>query len=408
MKRIALCGLFDLGDCIDTIGASVFCREITARNAEYEIDVYGMNNGDGIYSIFELEKNHLSKAYDAVVVSGNGIISLNKKSERQDACSSYMWTIPAMVSDKYKIKLVWNSISVGEDFEDSMLDLLIDAVNNVDYISTNNYGSLQRLCGMGIPAENVKYIPDSLVLISRCYDKEALAGAAQRICDEEYVVVNFGKGMNGDAAKSLKDKIVNIAKEKKVVLLPLYNSEGEDQFIHDYAAKLGKNVIAAKGDLSIEEFLYIISESSMVVTQNTALAACAYSYGVQAYIYDFESKFYDINDDLKKACDSHFDDIVKCLKSDGEVSSQSMINNMAVNYQNSGYKKIYADMANEITALKELVDALSYYKSSYEDLLGKYDADMEEKNNYISKLNRKIYDIENSKAYKMASRFIKE
>lgn len=402
MKRIALCGLFDLDDCIDTIGASVFRRELTARNAEYDIDLYG------IHSIFELEKNHLSKAYDALVVSGDGIIRIDKKTESEDICPSYMWTIPAMLSDKYKIKLIWNSVSLKEGFLDSLSDSLLDAVNNVDYISTNNYSSQQKLTDMGIAVENVKYIPDSLVLISRCYDKETLKAASNRICDDEYVVVNFGKDINGDLAKTIKENIVSLSKEKKVVLLPLYNSEGEAQFLSDYAAKLGKNVIAAEGKLSPEEFLYIISESSMVVTQNTALAACAYSYGVQAYFYDFESKFYDINDDLKKAADTHFDDIVKCIEEGGKAEAQSMVNNMAVNFQNSEYKKICDDMANEIAALKELVDALKYYKNSYEDLLGKYDKDMEEKNNYISKLNRKIYDIENSKAYKMASKFIKE
>ena len=95
------------------------------------------------------------------------------------------------------------------------------------------------------------------------------------------------------------------------------------------------------------------------------------------------------------------------MKSD-VVKRKSMVNNMAMNYQlRTSHEKV-TNMEDEIKVLKGYVDSFKCYKNMYEKLLERYDTDMEEKNNNISKLNRKIYEIENSKAYKIANKFIKE
>lgn len=69
------------------------------------------------------------------------------------------------------------------------------------------------------------------------------------------------------------------------------------------------------------------------------------------------------------------------------------------------YKAKAEDFENELHATQA---NMKYFKASYEDLLQKYDADIQEKNNAISKVNRKLYEIENSKAYKLSKKFVKE
>lgn len=442
MIRVALCGLFDLPNCIDRMGITVFSNELRKRNVECSIDLYAFEEAaidiDGferIEPVTELEANHLKNAYDVLVITGEDVISFKN---REIVCGgdedgvknyypSYIWTIPTMISKKYGIKLIWNAPSVSADFNDDMLAALSDAIKNTDYISTNNYLSFANILDMGFEDYGVRYVPDNLVLISRYYHKERLAGIGKSICgDGEYIVVNINKNLPDELTASISEKIKETSENVKIALLPLYNSEGEDKYLSEFAEGFGDNVIAAGPDLTIEQFLSVVSESSRVITQNTALAACAYSFGVQAYIYDFENVLCDLNEDLTAVCDGHFDEIVKCMNESAKKRSESMINGLAKNVQNVCYKKMCADMKNEIKALRDCMELykakaedferelhstqenLKYFKTSYENILEQYDKDMEEKNNSISKLNRKMYEIENSKAYRIANKFIKE
>lgn len=415
MKKIALCGYFDRKNWLNSLYFEVLSHELNRCEYECVIDIYGFYSDDStdkcnkeVYSILDLERKHLEDNYDAFVVIGEKIIDCIIKQHEKVLYTSYIWNIPAMLSERYGVKLIWNTISLTDAFGEEMIHTLVDAMCNADYISTNDYASMQTMVDMGMDINNIKYVPDSLVLVNDYYPKSGLTGIERTyVGNNDYIIVNFPVGLGKENIKSIMNKISDEASRCKVVMLPIYCSEGETELFRQYSDKMGKNVITIDNDLSIKEYLAIIAGAKYVVSENFALAGCAYSYGLQTYIYDFENKLYDIQTDLKTASRNNVNDIVNCMKSD-VVKRKSMVNNMAMNYQlRTSHEKV-TNMEDEIKVLKGYVDSFKCYKNMYEKLLERYDTDMEEKNNNISKLNRKIYEIENSKAYKIANKFIKE
>ena len=166
MERIALCGFFDLPNCIDYGLVDLFSK---AENSDgnYEIDVYGVKGLPGkVYPVTELEKRHLDNNYDAIVIMGEGLIC--SKNREDDYSSSMLYLIPAMLSDKYGIKMIINSAGVAMD-SDVISGLFRSVADNSEYVSVNSYDAFLKAKDMGYDENHVKFVPDYMVLASDYY-----------------------------------------------------------------------------------------------------------------------------------------------------------------------------------------------------------------------------------------------
>lgn len=424
MERIALCGFFDLPNCIDYGLVDLFSK---AENSDgnYEIDVYGVKGLPGkVYPVTELEKRHLDNNYDAIVIMGEGLIC--SKNREDDYSSSMLYLIPAMLSDKYGIKMIINSAGVAMD-SDVISGLFRSVADNSEYVSVNSYDAFLNAKDMGYDENHVKFVPDYMVLASDYYKKDDIKELKNKyITADEYVVVNYDKNLNEEMLDSLEENIKGIILVGgHVVLLPVYPSKNEAEAYKEFAKRFDDSVSLVDGNISMEELCAIVAGAMKLITQNMPLAAIAYSYGVQAYGYDFEGKIYNIDDDLFTPAKENVENIKKYISNEKKHKT-SMINSIAGCFSNidNGFRcKNLEDENNTIRGLMELYKAkaedfenelhttqanMKYFKASYENLLQKYDADIQEKNNAISKVNRKLYEIENSKAYKLSKKFVKE
>ena len=113
MKKIALCGYFDRKNWLNSLYFEVLSHELNRCEYECVIDIYGFYSDDStdkcnkeVYSILDLERKHLEDNYDAFVVIGEKIIDCIIKQHEKVLYTSYIWNIPAMLSERYGVKLI--------------------------------------------------------------------------------------------------------------------------------------------------------------------------------------------------------------------------------------------------------------------------------------------------------------
>lgn len=136
-------------------------------------------SGTLVYPICDLERLHRERHFDAIVIGGGDLIRLDSGWASQekydvDASTMELWLIPAVVSLKYDIPLLWNSPGVPFPFTAAQTPLVKLALDAADYLSVRDETSRDNLGET--EACRVAVSPDTVFTVDGLYPREKTDG----------------------------------------------------------------------------------------------------------------------------------------------------------------------------------------------------------------------------------------
>lgn len=144
---VAQIGTFDCKNFGDLLFPNVLEWHLKKRRKNVELVLFSPIGGEKpfecgtiVHPICDLEKLHREKHFDAIVIGGGDLIRLDggwASQEKYDVHASTMdlWLIPAAISEKYDIPLLWNSPGVPFPFAAEQTPLVKRALDAADYLS---------------------------------------------------------------------------------------------------------------------------------------------------------------------------------------------------------------------------------------------------------------------------------
>lgn len=305
MKRykIAFTGVFDLANYGDHLFPIIFEKKMQQKGMNIQIYLFSCFAGKDafdekkkVYPLMELEEMHLQEQFDAIVVGGGEIIHLHSFKHRFDT-EEYIhypiyecWVIPAIVSSRWNIPLLWNNPGVPFEFEGFYQMLVKELCESVDYLSVRNDFSVESLQKAGISKE-ILCCPDTAFLLPKFFPYEYLEKVKKKVLlTEKYVVFQCNRLIDKE---SLQVAIECLKKLKHVgydiVLLPLAYTNGDDEFSIKINKENGFQFISFAEKLSLEETIGILACCDIYIGVSFHGAITAYSYGKKVVGYDFFS-----------------------------------------------------------------------------------------------------------------------
>lgn len=301
--KIAFTGVFDLANYGDHLFPIIFEKKMHQKGLDIQMYLFSCFAGRDafdrekkVYPLKELEEMHLQEQFDAIVVGGGEIVHLHSFKHRFDT-DEYIdypiyecWVIPAIVSSRWNIPLLWNNPGVPFEFEGFYKMLIKELCESVDYLSVRNDFSVKSLKKAGINKDIFCY-PDTAFLLPHFYSYEYLEKIKSEIVStDKYVVFQCNRLIDKDSLKVAVECLENL-KEKgyDIVLLPLAYTNGDDEFSITINKEAGFQFISFEERLSLEETIGILACCDLYIGVSFHGAITAYSYGKKVVGYDFFS-----------------------------------------------------------------------------------------------------------------------
>lgn len=188
MYRIAHIGAFNFKNLGDLLFVDVLERQLHSRLGEIEIELFSPLGGElpvrnkPIYPINDLEERYLENRFDALVIGGGDFIHFQKIIAHVDSYAEdpviydvlYMWVIPALVSWRHRVPLLWNAPGAPLHFERFQCDIARDLCRQASYLSVRDEHAAEELYAIGLSSSELVVVPDTVLCISRLFSQEEL------------------------------------------------------------------------------------------------------------------------------------------------------------------------------------------------------------------------------------------
>lgn len=303
MIKIAFSGVFDLKNYGDHLFYILFEKMLENRGIPYEMDLFSpyemqqeFYENRSVYALKDMERMHIAKEYDMLVVGGGGIINLLYSEQRisGDEFEKYsfsdLWVIPCLIAEKYGVACIWNSPEVPNVFPKEMSRLVRTLAREIDYISVRDEKSREILVECGVAKECISVIPDTALAVNKYFKIEELKEHAADILgfEDKYIVFHSNRWIPKESYGEL-DKLFSDAVEKgyKVVFLPLAYTHADEEILKEIAAAVKTEVIWIEKKLGVYDMMSILAASVLYVGVSFHGAVTAMQYGKRAIAYDY-------------------------------------------------------------------------------------------------------------------------
>lgn len=306
MKHIAQIGTFDVENFGDLLFPYVLQNKL---GNDYTIDLFSPNGGDWcffnkkVYPIAEFEKMCQKNRYDAIIIGGGDLIRTDNKifiTENLYSLSDYpslqLWVYPILVSKKYNIPIIFNSLGVPNDFDIEEIPFLRTIFSLVDDIVVRDEEAKRTLENIGL--KNVRIIPDSVITISDILSLEELDKIYKELINnniipniDNYIIFQHNStGMKNEYYyNKIVDAVKHISNKHKVLLMPIGYVHYDDKILKKiYDEKIDNVYITTLNDkLTPLQMISIISHSSGYIGTSMHGAVVSYSYNKPLIILNF-------------------------------------------------------------------------------------------------------------------------
>ena len=303
MVKIAFSGVFDLKNYGDHLFYILFEKMLESRNIEFSMDLFSpyefkqdFYETRPVYALSDMEKMHLEKQYDAIIVGGGGIINLLYSQQRiwgekfEKYSFSDLWAIPCMLAEKYGVKCIWNAPEVPNAFPEAMAETVKCLADEIDYISVRDEKSKNILMECGISGEQIKVVPDTALILNRYFDSVKLKDCVQQLFgfSEKYLVFHSNRWIPEESFAEL-DKIFADAVRNgyQVIFLPLAYTHADEEILKRVSKQIQTKVILPDKKLDVYEMMAILACTDLYIGVSFHGAVTAMQYGNRAIAYDY-------------------------------------------------------------------------------------------------------------------------
>ncbi len=397
-KRIAQVGTFDVENYGDLLFPFIFKHYFL----DYEIDLFSpvgggnfLANKEKVYGIKDLEKKHLERKYDAIVIGGGDLIRVdsfvaNTYNEKIINTLS-LWILPILIGKKYNIPVLFNCPGVPyhfKKFERKIIKMLLD---NVDYLAVRDEHS--RLLLEECDVKKITVFPDTVLSIDKIENKEKLSKLKKELekkkkipeIDNYIVFQHSNINVNSSYINEIKNLLNLIIKEYKynILLMPIGYVHNDIDFLNEFKDVNNDNIKIVDEKLNPIEMLSVIASSCGYIGTSMHGAVTSYAYdkpillintdnlykrsgllktinreeveikNIYSIVKIFKEHFFDktnkkIKSDIDKQINNHFENINKVIKAKSKKVDDNFDFNLIVSMFDSLSKINYEDEQNII------------------------------------------------------------
>ncbi len=247
-----------------------------------------------VYPISKLEEMHLKYHFDAMIIGGGDLIRLDpavaSSANYETNDSSFLWTLPVIVSQKYNIPLLWNAPGVPFTFSEEQYPLARFCAKHTDYLAVRDEKSKNLLdfCAL----DRISVVSDSVVSISRFIGFDKLMPVFERFGLQKGEYIIFQAHATGSEArlKETVGQLMTLSQKhgKQIVLMPI-------GYVHDDLVHLKSYLDAGEGFILIDkklsplEMIALIANADFFIGTSLHGNVISYTYGVNSIAYAFSS-----------------------------------------------------------------------------------------------------------------------
>ena len=195
--------------------------------------------------------------------------------------------IPSLISFKYGIKLLWNSVGVFGKFDGMQRNTLRTICSQVDYISVRNEFSKESLVESGIVENRISVTPDTALKIYEHYTLDYLNNSKHIMPVDKYIVFHSNRFIS-DEDKEEVIKCLRIYADKgyQIILLPLAYTHGDEELLQEIAY-YDSRFFMFNEKLSMIDMMYILANCELYIGVSFHGAITALEYGNKAIALDY-------------------------------------------------------------------------------------------------------------------------
>lgn len=333
--RMAIIGVFDLDNYGDHLFPMMIENYLFKADIQAELVLYsnfeteeGFKTGRHIYSICNLEQDHLQNPFDAIIVAGGEIIHFGHFKHiykgKEIAYPIYGCFIAASIlSAKYGIPLGWNNPGIPFDFEPQYQTIMKEALTSVDYLSVRNKKSAERLKKLDEKYAYCTVSFDTAFAMSDVFSTDKLLSIKKSLnLPDSYIVFHFNKAVSKENLMYIENAIGKLqSMGKQIVLLPIAYTNGDREFLSDFTENHQDICTCISSELSLEEFVAVLGNCELYVglSYHGAITALAYGKPVVAIDYFGQPKIidlfedFDLSDFCLASCETLYNACIKAL-----------------------------------------------------------------------------------------------
>ncbi len=306
--RIAFTGAYDIANYGDHLFPPIFQKEMEQRGIPCEIFLFSLfeteepfREGMRVYALSQLEKMHLQKPFDAIVVGGGELIHysscqqlFNPSDTDYQTYNIYAtWIVPSLVGLKYGIKILWNAPGGQYPFPEFYRFYTRYLTSSVNYLSVRNRSTKEFLAECGIPDEEISLVPDTGFRVRSLYSEKELYECRERLLgfDAPYAVLHMNRHIKDEDF----DELINTAKFLRgkglqVVCFPLAYTHNDMSMVRRVQTVFPEVRIVGVSEnqiLSLQEMVSLLSGCSLYLGISFHGAVTALAFGKRAVNFDY-------------------------------------------------------------------------------------------------------------------------
>lgn len=302
---IAQIGTFDCKNFGDLLFPNVLEWHLKKRGQNAELVLFSPMGGEKpfesgtlVYPICDLERLYRERHFDAIVIGGGDLIRLDSGWASQekydvDASTMELWLIPAVVSLKYDIPLLWNSPGVPFPFTAAQTPLVKLALDAADYLSVRDETSRDNLGET--EACRVAVSPDTVFTVDGLYPREKTDGLFLRLCErfgfaDDFMVFQVNQSVASPDACAAALQEVQTKYGSEIVFMPIgYVHMDKECMRMLYSAVSGRDlkIRFIEDELSPVEMIAMLSHARCFIGTSLHGSAVSSAYGVPAVALNF-------------------------------------------------------------------------------------------------------------------------
>ncbi len=300
---IAHVGAFDFENFGDLLFTDVLETQLKKRIPIEEILYFAPkkckmpNRNIEINSVIELEETVKSRQIDAIIVGGGDLIHLHMFKTYMPHISQewvqyevlYMWVIPCIIAQKYKIPLLWNAPGVPLKFKEEEKKIVSYLLDSVDYISVRDNESKNEL-EKAFPSGVIHVVPDTVLCIRDLLPKEKLEELFEKLqfpfSKKKYV---FFQCKMPETDSNYEECINALRKIKQqtgweILLQPIGYSVGDEDVLKEFERRISGEFLYSPRHYDQYEILALIANAAMYIGTSLHGYITANSFGTKSII----------------------------------------------------------------------------------------------------------------------------
>lgn len=302
---VAQIGTFDCKNFGDLLFPNVLEWHLKKRRKNVELVLFSPIGGEKpfecgtiVHPICDLEKLHREKHFDAIVIGGGDLIRLDggwASQEKYDVHASTMdlWLIPAAISEKYDIPLLWNSPGVPFPFAAEQTPLVKRALDAADYLSVRDETSLENLGEADV--HRVVVSPDTVFTIDGLYPREKMDSLFLRLRErfgfaDDFMVFQVNQPVASPDACAAALQDVQAKYGCEIVFMPIgyvHTDRECMRVLYDAVSDRSLKMRFVAEELSPVEMIAVLSHARCFIGTSLHDSVVSSAYGVPAVALNF-------------------------------------------------------------------------------------------------------------------------